>query len=202
MAMASFMICHIDFFFFLSPKVSPYVEIILIIADIELMDNVFNKLIEDEEEFVKTITRHVASGGTLPQLCETLGVRYGDVVHWLLLDKENRYKMFAEAQNSRVEWAKEEIFSELKTLSKSRIVDFFDDKGVIKKPSDWTPEMKALVKEIKFDDNGEIKEVKFWNKEKALELLGKNMEMFTDKHSTEVKLKLEDLIQVKAPDEQ
>lgn len=201
MAMASFMICHIDFFF-LSPKVSPYVEIILIIADIELMDNVFNKLIEDEEEFVKTITRHVASGGTLPQLCETLGVRYGDVVHWLLLDKENRYKMFAEAQNSRVEWAKEEIFSELKTLSKSRIVDFFDDKGVIKKPSDWTPEMKALVKEIKFDDNGEIKEVKFWNKEKALELLGKNMEMFTDKHSTEVKLKLEDLIQVKAPDEQ
>ena len=163
-------------------------------------DDIFDELIANEAETIRVIIRHVAAGGTLPGLCDVWGVRYGDVIAWLQDDKE-RHGKYSDALNARSEWSKEQMFEELRRMALSRVVDFFDNRGMVKDAKDWTPEMKALVKKIKYDENGEIEELQFWNKEKALELLGKNMDMFTETHSISGKFSLEDLIQASREDD-
>lgn len=160
----------------------------------------FDGLISEPDETMRLIVRHVSAGGTLPGLCDLLGVRYADVVHWIIDDKERNNK-YSAAVDARAEWSKETVFEELRRIGVSRITEFFDESGSMKPINQWTSEMKGLIKEIKYNDDGEIKEVKFWNKEKALELLGKNMEMFKETHTVQGKFSLEDLIQASREDD-
>lgn len=158
-------------------------------------DQGFDELMIDQDKTILTIVRHVSAGGTLPGLCDVWGVRYADVIAWLQGDK-NLHSKYSDSIAARGEWAKEEVFEELRRMSKSRIVDFFDDAGALTDVKTWTPEMKGLIKKIKYNDDGEIEQIEFWNKEKALELLGKNMKMFTETHSISGKFSLEDLVQI------
>lgn len=152
-------------------------------------------LINDPGALMDTLVRNIAAGGTLPDLCDVWEVRYHDLVSWLMAEKP-RYEKFQDALNARAEWAREEIFSEVSRIAKSKAVDFFDDRGMIKSPKEWTPAMKSLVSKIKFDENGDVEEIQFWNKQKALDFLGKNLDMLSESVTVKGKFSLEDLIQV------
>lgn len=162
-------------------------------------DQAFQELIDEPDKTIKTIVRHVAAGGTLPGLCDIWRVRYGDVIAWLQEDRELHEK-YSDAVNARSEWAKEQVFEESRRIAMSRMVDFFGDDGTIKKSSEWTSEMKALVKKIKYNDDGEIEMIEFWDKQKSIDFLGKNMDMLTETHSINGKFSLEDLIQASRED--
>jgi|SRR5882724_6265468 len=82
---------------------------------------------------------------------------------------------------------KAEITAEdiLRSLAKIAFLDFrkaFNDDGTLKSVRDMPPEVAEAISSIETDDaHGEIKKIKFWDKTKALEMLGRHLEMFTDK---------------------
>ena len=157
------------------------------------MTELANDLKKDEKNTMDTIFRNVADGGSLLDLCETWGVRYSDMSLWIQEDKE-RHTKYSEALNMRNEWGREEILRELRRLSKAEHTQFFNDDGKIKKPSEWTASMKSIVKDVVMNDDGEVVKVTFWNKEKALEMLGKNAQMFIEHHKVSGGISLEDLV--------
>jgi phage terminase small subunit len=102
-------------------------------------------------------------------------------------------------------WVKERVLLELKRIGEADIRKIFDEDGNIKPVHEWPNEVAAFVSSIEtveeFEGSGKDREqigwnkkVKLWNKERALELLGKNIQMFTDKIEHSGKLTLEDLV--------
>ena len=151
------------------------------------------ELIADPEKIMATICINVASGGSLIDLCEIWGVRYGEMWHFINEDKE-RAGIYADALNARNEWAKEDILLQFRRLSKSSHADFYDEDENFIPMNDWTPSMKMIVKDVYLGEDGKINRITFWNKEKALELLGKNIAMFNEHHTVSGRISLEDLV--------
>lgn len=159
---------------------------------------------EKPDETMRTICSHVASGGSLIDLCETWAVRYGDMIAWIREDKR-RSHMYTDSTNDRTEWAKERFLLELKRIGLSDIRKIFKEDGSILPAHKWPSEVAAYVSSIEvveeFEGSGKDKEqvgwnkkVKLWNKERALELLGKNLHLFMDKVEHSGKITLEELI--------
>lgn len=79
------------------------------------------------------------------------------------------------------------------------------DRGTLKALEAMTPEMRAAIASIEFTElfegssgekfvAGRIVKLKLWDKPKALEMLGRNQKLFTDKVEVTGKLSLEELI--------
>jgi hypothetical protein len=174
---------------------------------------ILQDLINDEQKTMHTICTHVASGGSLIDLCEVWGVEFGAISSWLRND-DTRNKRWQEAQLDRNEWVRETLLTELKKLSKSDLKKVVADDGSLLPVKDWPPEMSAAISSLEiveeFEGKGKDKvqtgwnkKIKLWNKEKSLELLGKSISYFTEnvKHSGTVTL--EDIIaKSREPDEQ
>ena len=168
----------------------------------------------DNPESLDTICINVASGGSLIDLCETWDVRYAEVWNWINKDKE-RAGRYADALNARNEWAREAILRELRLIGMADVRKLYDDIGNLLPVDEWPTEVAKFVSSFEVDELWEgkgpgreqigfTKKVKVWNKERALELLGKNIQMFNEHHTVSGKLSLEDLINeaIKDPDEQ
>ncbi len=58
----------------------------------------------------------------------------------------------------------------------------FDKSGLLLKIHEIPDQIAATIASIESDDsNGEVRKIKFWDKTRALELLGKHLKMFTDR---------------------
>lgn len=152
-----------------------------------------DELTADPEKLVDTICIHIASGGSLIDLCETWDVRYAEVWNWMNKNQDAA-ELYADALNARNEWSRERILLEFRRLSLAEHTQFYDDKGKVKPMDQWTPEMKSIVKDVYFNEKGKISRVSFWNKEKSLELLGKNIAMFNEHHVVSGRISLEELV--------
>jgi phage terminase small subunit len=97
-----------------------------------------------------------------------------------------------DAQVKRVENDADRILRELMRLGYSDIRRLFKDDGTVKHPKDWPAQLARAIASIEveelFEGSGDsrtwigyTKKVKFWPKDRALELLGKNRKLFTDK---------------------
>ncbi len=76
----------------------------------------------------------------------------------------------------------ERILNALLNIAEIDPRKLFEKDGTLKPLSEFTDDVAATISSIESDDkNGEIKKVKFWDKVRALELLGKHLKMFTDK---------------------
>ena len=106
-------------------------------------------------------------------------------------------------QAARVD--KDLVLSELVKIAKADVRKIFNENGGILHPSEWPDDIAGAVASIEVDEiwdgvgrdkfqSGETKKIKFWKKEKALELLGKNLSLFVDKVEVSGKLTLEDLV--------
>lgn len=106
-------------------------------------------------------------------------------------------------QAARVD--KDLVLGELVRIAKSDVRKLFDDNGGLLPPSQWPDDMAGAVASVEVDEIfqgygedrehiGYTKKVKLWKKEKALELLGKNLSLFIEKVEVSGKISLEDLI--------
>jgi phage terminase small subunit len=105
----------------------------------------------------------------------------------------------------RDEWAKEAVLSELRAIALADIRSILDESGGVKPASEWPEEIARVIAGIdqfeEFEGRGSArvqvgwtKKIKFWDKLKALELIGKELKMFVDKTDNSHSVKLEDLI--------
>ena len=137
-------------------------------------------------------------------LCKGWGLEYSDVWSWINKDKD-RSEHYADALNARNEWAREAILGELRVIALADIRKLYNAKGELLPIQKWPPECAKFISSFEVDEmhegrggnrvsKGFVKRFKMWNKEKALELLGKNIAIFNEHHTVSGKLSLEDLI--------
>lgn len=136
-----------------------------------------------------------------------------------LLRKPNIVAKIRTLMAERVERVKvesDDVLKELTRLGYSDIRELFDDNGNIKPIKDWPDEIGRAVSSIEVFEEfeyeqrgfhcvscsktatkaviGQIKKLKLWQKNHALELMGKHKKLFTDKLEVEGKLTLADLV--------
>lgn len=150
------------------------------------------------------ICERVANGESLTMIAPELGLRYSKLVT-MIRNHPEASKHYEQALSDRNEWAKERILAEIRMLTVLDITLLYDDDNCLLPMSEWPKEMGRAVAGVKsnelFDGHGKDKEkigmtreVKLWNKEKCLELIGKNLHLFTDRVNIEGKMTLEDLL--------
>ncbi len=151
-----------------------------------------------EPSLLDDICRHVANGGTPLDLTRTWDLRYGDVMAWLNRDAE-RLKQYTAALNARAEWGREVLLHELSMMSEFRTTGMFDAEGKLLPVEKWPAAAAAAVASIEFDSaSGRPTSLKFSakasDKLKAIELKGKILSMFVEKHELSGKVTLEELL--------
>jgi phage terminase small subunit len=96
------------------------------------------------------------------------------------------------ARELRVEAKADDVLRELLTLAQIDIRDAYDEHGRLLPIQDMPEHVARAISSVKVFEEwdgppgertqvGEVREVKFFSKEKALELIGKHLKMFTDK---------------------
>lgn len=137
---------------------------------------------------IDLIIDHVANGGTVIDLCKMWAIKYSDVMK-VIRSNEKHKAAYDQALVDRDEWAKERILSEVKALATYSIRDALKPDGTFKTLADMPADLAASIKEI--DKDGVLK---FSDKLKALDMLGKQLGIFIEKREVSGKVTLEQLI--------
>ncbi len=149
--------------------------------------------------FMDFVCSTVANGGSLIDLCEARELRFHEVNSWIY-NNQGRTKQYHMAINAREEWYIQSVLNELKKISTIDIRRAFDDNGFLlpikKIPKDLANAISSIENEELFEGTGKdrakigtLKKIKFWDKMKSLELLGKNLKMFLERHEFSGELK-------------
>lgn len=156
------------------------------------------------DDALDQVCSFIASGGSLPKLAELLEVRHGDLSNWLHKDKD-RSQRYIKAMNDRSEYDREIIVDELKKVAMIDIRKVFKPDGSMLPVDQWPEEIAKAVSSVEvfeeFEGKGEerhqigwTKRVKFWDKTKALDMLGRSHGMFIDRKEVSGNMTLGDLI--------
>lgn len=121
-----------------------------------------------DPERMDKICSHVANGGSLIDLAEMFQINYSEIIAWIRRDVNNS-KRYTQALEDRTEWTKDALLNELnKLILKQTEPD----------PTDPSKLTRAQVRD----------------RIKAIELLGKHLSLFTEKHEVKGELTLESLV--------
>lgn len=142
--------------------------------------------------FLEALCSHVANGGSPVEYAELLDVRYDKMQQWIYADKA-RYERYGAALGARDEWSKQTVLRELQHIATSDIRKIFHEDGSLKPMSDWPEEVARAVASVEvyevYERDGRqkvqvgwTKKVKFWDKRAAIELIGKNLGLFVERH--------------------
>lgn len=158
----------------------------------------------NDPETLDVICSHVANGGTVVSLAKSWDVRYSDLTRWLHSDPV-RNKQYQMAMKDRNEWVVESVLQELRSIALIDVRRLYDDNGNLLPVGSWPEDVAKAVAGIEVSEEwagkgdnraqvGELKKVRMNDKLKALELLGKNLALFTDKETEDRVMRLEDLV--------
>jgi hypothetical protein len=160
----------------------------------------FQKRVALKPELMEEICEHVSEGGTLITLAKKWDVSYGTLTNWIHADKA-REQRYLKALNDREEWSKERILQELRTIGLVDIRDLINEEGGLRPKSEWPEEVSRSISSIEITELredgegiGEVKKIRLNDKIKALELVGKNLRLFTDKVELSGQVTLADLV--------
>ena len=94
-----------------------------------------------------------------------------------------------EKQKERTQIRADKVLKELVKLGFSDIRGVFNEDGTLKRPEEWSDAVAAAVSSVevvtKSLGEGEVEyvhKIKLWDKNKPLEMIGKHLKMFTEKH--------------------
>jgi phage terminase small subunit len=116
-----------------------------------------------------------------------------------------RVQVLKGEQIERVKVDSDEILRELMRLGYSDIRALYNENGTIKHPTEWPDDVARAVASVEveelFEGSGEnrewigyTKKVKFWPKDRGLDLLGKHKKLFTEKVEHSGKVTLEEIV--------
>lgn len=147
---------------------------------------------------LEDIITHVSSGGSLIELCRIWQVHFHAINSWIYKEHKEAYEQAVAASS---EYMIQMIRDELKSIASIDIRQAYDESGSLKPVKDWPENLAKVVSNIESaeinageETIGQVKKITLWNKIKALELLGKNLSMFVDRHEFTGKVTLEDLV--------
>lgn len=163
-----------------------------------------NRLMAEPEKLMETICDHIAGGGSLIGLANVYLCRYSQLKNWINSDPD-RQKMYSQAIDDRKDWAKERLTAEITALSYTNFKQAFNDDGTLKNPHEMPDAVAKLIAGFEvveyFEKDGKhttqvgwTKKVKFVDRLKAIELAGKQLGQWLEKHEHSGTVKLEDLI--------
>lgn len=158
----------------------------------------------DDPDFLDVACSYLTNGGTLTALARMYHLEYDQVLQWIR-KTSYRTKRIEDALFDRKEWARERVLNEIKNLSFWNIKEIINEDGSVKPIQEWPDNCARSVRSIEvhalYDGQGteravvgQAKKIQFWDKMRALELLGKNLSMFADRVEHTGQVKLEDLI--------
>lgn len=160
-----------------------------------------------DPETIDVICAHVANGSDLPSLCATWDLPFGWISNWIHADMAvgGRHSRYIQALNDRSEWVVESVLAELRKIGFSDLRQLFAADGSLLPPKDWPQHAAASVASVEVDElfegTGQAREqvgvtrkVKLWDKMRALEMIGKNLSMFIERHEVTGHVTLEDLV--------
>lgn len=153
---------------------------------------------------IELIVSTVANGGSLIDLCQTVGARYSDAILWILED-QSRKEVYNASIKARGEWFIQNILMELNRVINVDIRQAFNEAGGLKNIQELPTDVAKAIASVEISEIwqrqgkdtiqiGELKKVKFWNKLPALEMLGKNLKMFVERHELTASATLEQLV--------
>jgi phage terminase small subunit len=119
------------------------------------------------------------------------------------LDIQQCVKKLQQDRSKRTEVTQDRVLLEIARLAFNDPRKAFDEYGELLPVQQWPDEVAAAISSIKVtemksgDDEvvTQLKEVKFWDKGKQIELAAKHLGMFTDKLHVTGNITLEDLLQ-------
>lgn len=154
----------------------------------------------NDPNLIDKICNHVAMGGSVIDIAQTLRINYATLITWIR-SESTRLKQYEQYLLYRNEWAKEKVLKEIRDLGTFDIRKVLGVNGEVLPASEWPDEIaKAVVsidvsEETNGDENiGWLKKVKFVDKLKALEMSAKNLSLLTEKHEVSGNLTLDQLI--------
>ena len=138
----------------------------------------------------------IANGASLVEICDSKQMVYSMAVKWFTANA-GRKEMYDLAIESGKDRMRKEVLHEVRALSMSNLQDAFTADGKMKMLHEMPEEVGKAVKQILVrrgkDGHDEIS-LKFTDKVKALELLGKELGMFRNRTEVEVGDTLAELI--------
>jgi phage terminase small subunit len=153
-------------------------------------------------EYIKDLnaTKAAIRAGYSEKTAQQIGSRL--LSHVVVQQRLNELKA---KRAKRSEITADKILRELACLATVDLAEAYDEMGQLKPlheiPKRVRKAMSALEVNEMFDGKGDErtviglnKRVKFWDKPRALELLGKHLKMFSDRVEHDVSQRLEDLI--------
>jgi hypothetical protein len=157
-------------------------------------------VIVNDPQFFQNICDFIVGGGTLVEFCAQknhgVEISYPACLRWIRLDPTRR-ELYDRALKDREEWQIDKILREIQDIGTFNLGDIFEEDGTQKKFKDWPSKIQRAVKEINNGKDGT--EIKFFDKLKALEMLGKQAGMFKEKVEHSGKVTLEHLVSQSKP---
>lgn len=152
-----------------------------------------NKILESPGAFTGLL-EHMAHGEPELDYCKKVGVSFADMQDFIRKDKE-RLSLYQHATVLYEQWFVIRIMQELKLIGLMDIKEAFNPNGTLKAIEDIPEAIRRTIGGIEIqetfenDDSepsgkrwtGYLKKIKFIDKIKSLELLGKKLNMFADK---------------------
>ena len=142
--------------------------------------------------FLGDVVEHITSGGALPDLCQSFKIKYSHVITWLYAAPE-RAEAYERALKARVEWIIQSILNELKDIALVDMREAYDDKGQLLPVDRWPRALSRAVQAIETSADG-VSRIKFWDKLRALELIGKHLKLFRETVDINSTMSLEELV--------
>ncbi len=160
-------------------------------------------------DLLDTICDHIVvgyegQGGTVAELARLWHISYGSLGAWIAR-QPGGVERVAAAKEERDQASKEKILLALRRMADADLSAFYAEDGTLLDPEAWPKHLAGLVASVESQEmfsgvgaerelTGYVRKIKFWDKLKAIELLGKNLAMFTDRHEVSGVLKLDEML--------
>lgn len=146
----------------------------------------------DQPNLLDLLCAHVTMGGSSIDFCHDHNIRYDHLSAWLY-DDPKRLERYNAALDARTEWLVQRVLLELKRIAIADFREAWNDNGTLKDIKSLSPGIAACLASVEIEELydgtgkdrtwiGYTKKIRFWNKNEALALLGKNLAMFIERH--------------------